>query len=323
MTLSTSPALRHISTIAIGVMTLGVIQLSGSSPVSSDPADPGVVPDTRMDATTLSAERYRPKAIDWQPCADNPAVDCGVLTLPVDYDEPRGETFDMAVARTRATDPDRRIGVLFTNPGGPGLSGVDFVTGTIAFAPVFAPIREQFDVVSFDPRGVGDSRPIQCQPGNVDLPSDLADDVAVAAAFDQFSHDFAAECAELDGTFASTVSTNNVARDMDRLRRALGEREITYSSGSYGTLLGAVYASLYPRRVRRGGEGEDGLQQGQARDPIGMRAGVGGCRRTAKGVADQMNRGRWGDVVQDVAEPVGLLGHAGDGNGLRGQAGVA
>ncbi len=204
------------------------------------------------DATTAASERYRPDEISWSPCPDNPAVECGTLTLPVDYDERHGETFDMAVARTTATDPSRRIGVLFTNPGGPGNSGVDFITGTVANAPVFAPFRERFDIVSFDPRGVARSRGIQCSPTDIDfdLPDDLGDDAALVAAFDGFSRTYAETCLATDGAFIGQVSTNNAARDMDVLRRALGERKVTYAAGSYGTQLGAVYASLFPRRLR-------------------------------------------------------------------------
>jgi pimeloyl-ACP methyl ester carboxylesterase len=197
-----------------------------------------------------AAERgFRPAPIEWTPCESNPDVQCGTLTLPVDYDDPRGDTFDMAVARIPAGAPDERIGVFMTNPGGPGFSGVDFVTGIVAVIPPFAPIRERFDVVSFDPRGTGRSRPIQCEPGDVAFDADAGDD-EIAAAFDAFSREYAASCSALDGDFIAHLSTNNVARDMDMLRRALGEREITYSAGSYGTLLGAVYASHYPRRVR-------------------------------------------------------------------------
>jgi pimeloyl-ACP methyl ester carboxylesterase len=138
-------------------MTLFALSLAAPAVAQPPP------PDTEL--TTASAERFRPARIDWSPCPENPAAECGTLTLPVDYDEPWGETFELAVARSRATDPARRIGLLLTNPGGPGLSGVDFLMFAVANAPVFAPYRERFDIVSFDPRGVGRSRPIECVPG--------------------------------------------------------------------------------------------------------------------------------------------------------------
>jgi pimeloyl-ACP methyl ester carboxylesterase len=195
----------------------------------------------------IEAETSRVERITWAPCPANPAVECGVLTLPIDYDHPNGETFDMAVARIKATNPSKRIGVLLTNPGGPGISGIDFMTFAVANAPFFKPYLEYFDIVSFDPRGVGRSRPIKCTPDSIQLPKD---DAALAATFDAFSQRYIASCLQLDGPFVTKLSTNNVARDMDRLRRALGERTITYAAGSYGTALGAVYASLFPRRLR-------------------------------------------------------------------------
>ncbi len=222
------------------------------SSVASPPTPVAAAADSTIDATTAASERYRPNRIDFVPCEDNPAAECGTLTLPVDYDDPHGETFDMAVARTVATDPAKRIGVLFTNPGGPGYSGVDFVNFAVAGSPAFAPFRERFDIVSFDPRGVARSRGIQCSPTEIDitLPDDLTDDAALISAFDAFSRAYADDCLSRDGSFIGHVGTNNVARDMDALRRALGERTVTYASGSYGSQLGAVYASLFPRRLR-------------------------------------------------------------------------
>lgn len=194
------------------------------------------------------AERYQPGPISWQPCPENAEVECGTLRLPVDYTQRHGETFDMGVVRAKATDPRKRIGALFTNPGGPGISGVDQVIFGIR-APLFVQVRSRFDIIGFDPRGVGRSRPIQCEPEPLELPDDRSD-AALAAAFDGFSRRYAEACLQQDGPFVAKVSTNNVARDMDMLRRALGERTITYASGSYGTQLGAVYASLFPKRVR-------------------------------------------------------------------------
>jgi pimeloyl-ACP methyl ester carboxylesterase len=205
--------------------------------------EPPAAPETDI------AERATPGRVSWQACPENAAVDCGVITLPVDYRKPKGEMFDMAVARIKATNPSKRIGVLFTNPGGPGISGVDFMIHVVPNVPLFATALERFDVISFDPRGVGRSRPIQCKPESGPLPEDRSD-AALAAYFDDLGRRYAETCLAQDGAFVSKVSTNNVARDMDMLRRALGERKVTYASGSYGTLLGAVYASLFPNRLR-------------------------------------------------------------------------
>lgn len=194
------------------------------------------------------AEVYQPGSITWQPCAEDKELECGTLRLPQDYRAPKGETFDMAVVRAKTTNPSKRLGVLFTNPGGPGLSGVDQVIFGIR-SPLFVLARQRFDVVGFDPRGVGRSRPIKCAPASLDLP-DGGDVEALAPLFDAFGKHYAETCLKQDGPFVAKVSTNNVARDMDVLRRALGERKITYASGSYGTQLGAVYASLFPQHLR-------------------------------------------------------------------------
>jgi pimeloyl-ACP methyl ester carboxylesterase len=166
----------------------------------------------------------------------------------MDYRKPFADKVDIAIVRARATNRAKRIGVVVTNPGGPGISGVDFVIGGIQ-APAFARIRERFDIVSFDPRGVARSRAIRCDVDFPGIPFD-SDDLTLAAAFDEVSRLYAQACFEQNGRFAGLVGTNNTARDIDMIRRALGERQITYAAGSYGSELGAVYASLYPERVR-------------------------------------------------------------------------
>lgn len=192
-----------------------------------------------------------PGSLKFKPCAENVTLDCGTLLVPVDYRKPFGEHVGIAVIRARATNPAKRIGVVVGNPGGPGISGVDFVLGGIN-VPAFARLRERFDVVSFDPRGVKRSRPVRCAADFPDPPADpdSADDVMLAAYFDEVGRAFARACFEQNGSWAGKLGTNNVARDMDLLRRALGERQITYAAGSYGSELGAVYASLFPERLR-------------------------------------------------------------------------
>lgn len=194
-------------------------------------------------------ERHQPRPLTWRPCPENATIDCATLTLPVDYDKPNGDTFDMAVARSKASDPRKRIGVVFTNPGGPGISGVDFVMFVAPNVQFFAPYRERFDIISFDPRGVGRSRPLKCAPEPLALPDDRSA-ASLAAYFDGLGRRYAKACLQQDGAFVTKLSTNNVARDMEMLRRALGERKVTYAAGSYGSQLGAVYASLFPQRLR-------------------------------------------------------------------------
>jgi pimeloyl-ACP methyl ester carboxylesterase len=194
------------------------------------------------------SERRSPRLIQFGPCPENVAAECGTLTLPVDYNNPHGETFDMAVVRAKAFDPARRIGVIVLNPGGPASSGVDFVLDGIG-VPAFDALRTGFDVVGFDVRGSQRSRPVKCdvEPrGELDgLP-----DEEIIARIDAFSQNFARTCIEQNGPFILSMNTNNIVRDMDMLRRALKEQQITYYGMSYGTVLGGVYASLFPKRVR-------------------------------------------------------------------------
>lgn len=207
--------------------------------------------ESAADALAAQADRIAHKGLTFAPCKENPSLECGTLTVPVDYGKPYGEQVGVAVIRARATNPAKRIGVVVGNPGGPGISGVDFVLGGIN-VPAFARLRERFDVVSFDPRGVGRTRPVRCVADFPDPPvgGDDADDATLAAYFDEVGKAFAKACLEQNGPWVTKLGTNNVARDIDMLRRALGEKQITYAAGSYGSELGATYVSLFPERVR-------------------------------------------------------------------------
>jgi hypothetical protein len=144
--------------------------------------------------------------IAFTPCAENASLDCGTLNVPMDYQKPYGEKVGIAVIRARATNPAKRIGVVVGNPGGPGISGVDFVIGGIN-SPAFARLRERFDVVSFDPRGVGRSRPVHCAADYPDPPADpdTADDATLAAYFDEVGRAFAKACLDQNGPWVTSI----------------------------------------------------------------------------------------------------------------------
>jgi pimeloyl-ACP methyl ester carboxylesterase len=190
----------------------------------------------------------RQPGLRFSPCVEDPSLDCGTLLVPVDYDKPYGETVGIAVIRARATKPNARIGVIVGNPGGPGISGVDFVLA-VAPSPGIARLRERFDIVSFDPRGVGRSRQVRCDFTLPPAPPQ-SDDTAIAEFLDELGRRHAQACLEQNGSFVAHIGTTSVARDIDQIRQALGESQITYAAGSYGSHLGATYASLFPRRVR-------------------------------------------------------------------------
>lgn len=202
----------------------------------------GPAPDARVESVSYG------RGLTFAPCPEKPSLDCGTLSVPLDYAASHGPSLDIAVIRARATNPAQRIGVLVGNPGGPGLSGVDFVLA-IADAPGLAPLRARFDVVSFDPRGVKRSGDVRCNfdAGPRPTPSD---DAALAAYFDELGRRHAEACFTQNGPHVAHLATVNVARDIDLIRRALGESQITYAAGSYGSQLGATYASMFPKRVR-------------------------------------------------------------------------
>lgn len=249
----TGPCSRGPLALALSVGLGVALTLADARTLMASSGQPFEGPNQPDIAQTLAAQsdQFAHSGIKFAPCPENATLDCGTLRVPVDYRKPYGEQVGIAVIRARATNRAQRIGVVVGNPGGPGISGVDFVLGGIN-VPAFARLRERFDVVSFDPRGVGRSRPVRCAADFPDPTADpdTADDATLAAYFDEVGKAFAKACFEQNGAWVTKLGTNNVARDIDLLRRALGERQITYAAGSYGSELGATYASLFPERLR-------------------------------------------------------------------------
>lgn len=191
--------------------------------------------------------RFYTQTLAWSGCAG--IFECTTLTVPLNYAHPAGRTIELAVIRAKATDPAHRIGSLITNPGGPGGSDVQFVEQSYPAQPGqpshFGPqLRADFDIVGFDPRGVGHSAPITCL-SNTQLdryfaldptpqtPADINSLVAGDKTFD-------AGCQARSGALLPYVGTPNAARDMDVLRAALGHQKMYYIGASYGTYLGAI-----------------------------------------------------------------------------------
>ncbi|PRY33282.1 alpha/beta hydrolase [Pseudosporangium ferrugineum] len=188
-----------------------------------------------------------PPPIDWQPCRTSapPGAECAFLDLPVDWSRPDGETFRFAIAR-RAADPATRVGTLIFGPGGPGDSGTKrIMTGSKRFSEE---LQRRFDIASFDPRGVGGSAPVRC-----DLPAVTDPVIDGPAAFAEriaTNRAYWASCRTDPPSLISHAGTADTVRDLDALRAALGERQVTFHGSSYGTLLGELYAERYPSHVR-------------------------------------------------------------------------
>jgi pimeloyl-ACP methyl ester carboxylesterase len=179
-------------------------------------------------------------------------VQCATQTVPLDYDKPDGETIGIAVARVPAKDQAHRIGSLIFNFGGPGGSGV---TTLPALGKDYATLRTRYDLVSFDPRGVGRSAPVECQ-NNLQLDAYFQqdatpDDPAERTKLLDNTKEFNAACETNSEKILPHVRTTDAARDLDLMRQVLGDDKLHYFGISYGTELGGVYAHLFPRNVGR------------------------------------------------------------------------
>jgi pimeloyl-ACP methyl ester carboxylesterase len=190
------------------------------------------------------------QALEWSACGDD---ECATLTVPLDYDDPAGPTIGIHLDRRPADDQDAKVGSLLVNPGGPGEPGSTVAANASGY---FRPaLLRHFDIVGFDPRGTGQSDPVDClSDGALDAyvagdPEPSTPDEA--RTFVQLTRGLGRGCAQLSGDLASHVSTQEAARDIDVLRAVLGERVISYFGFSYGTELGATYAELFPGRVGR------------------------------------------------------------------------
>ncbi len=187
------------------------------------------------------------KRIEWTNCGAD--LECGFVDVPADYRSPEADTIKIAVNVLRTASPEQRIGYLLVNPGGPGGSGVELVAGGDRFADQ---LLERFDIVGFDPRGVGASEPaFSCGASGeqlellaaIDMPIDSPDDVAAGEAAANL-------CIQSMGPVGGLLHSEYVARDMDEIRKALGVEQISYLGFSYGSTLGVWYATLFPQSVR-------------------------------------------------------------------------
>ncbi|WP_227997544.1 alpha/beta hydrolase [Nocardia australiensis] len=186
--------------------------------------------------------------LDWQPCRENAEFDCATIAVPVDWARPRGATIDVAVVREQAGDVERKVGTLVSLPGGPGSSGVDEILRGGKFSPQ---LRERFDIVSIDPRGVQRSHPVRCDSGLVaSQPNMVPDAGGRIEEVRSYARDLADSCRTYTGPLIDHLDAASVARDVDALRAALGEDQLTLYSRSYGTMPAQAYAELFPKRLR-------------------------------------------------------------------------
>jgi pimeloyl-ACP methyl ester carboxylesterase len=254
-----SPLRRHLA--ALGVVAVVATACSSGSGVTTEHADadapastgsaptgPGSTVDPGNDPGT--GEGTGEGTIEWQSVDDS--LQTAILEVPVDYDEPDGDTFELFLVRRLANDQDDKIGSLLINPGGPGAGGAEFAAGAEFIFD--EEILDRFDIIGWDPRGAGYSRPaIDCIDdydeyyAGIDI---TPDDDAERQAIVDVARDFAEQCVDKNGDIIDHVGTNNSARDIDAIRQALGEDTISYFGFSYGSELGATWATMFPDTVR-------------------------------------------------------------------------
>ncbi|GAA3831299.1 alpha/beta hydrolase [Streptomyces phyllanthi] len=193
--------------------------------------------------------------LDWSPCIPGGRFDCATAKVPLDYGAPGGRTVDLAVIRRKATDPGRRIGTLFYNPGGPGGPGTVQMPQNYESFP--QEVRERFDIVSWDPRGIGNSTAMNCfadpeeaTAWSASKPAGFPVGERERKTWIAAYKDLTRRCQQRDPELLRHVSTADTARDLDQLRQSVGESQLSYLGMSYGTILGATYANLFPGKVR-------------------------------------------------------------------------
>ncbi len=288
-------ALFTTAALLLAGCSSGTSTSTASSPVAGAAAALAPLPGS----TPAALAPYYAQEPAWRDCGV-PGFQCATVKAPLDYAEPSAGDVRLAVARKKATGPGKRLGSLLVNPGGPGGSAVGYLQ---MYAGIGYPaeVRARYDMVAVDPRGVARSEPVECLNGPAmdaytrtdTTPDDEKETEALVSAYRTFAEGCGAKKPEL----LRHVSTVETARDMDIVRAVLGDEKLTYVGASYGTLLGATYAGLFPERTGR-------LVLDGAMDPSlsaryqpgadgGLRHGVRGVREGLR-AAERLPAGRQG-----------------------------
>lgn len=222
------------------------------------PNEPSSVSQTPVvEGAPAGFEDLYAQSLDWQSCegSGSGAFDCVTVTAPLDWSDREAGEIELAVIR-RSADNGSPIGSLLTNPGGPGASGYDLIANSASFA-VGDELASAYDVIGFDPRGVGRSTAVTCfAPAEMDaylfdIPADPRGSQGWEDELTVRNNEFVAACEDGSDGILPFITTDNAARDLDLLRAVLGDTKLNYIGYSYGTFLGATYAKLFPERVGR------------------------------------------------------------------------
>lgn len=237
---------RDLTAVAVAV---GLVLSACTGGSDGPPATAGDSP-SRTQAVSPDLAPYYNQEIDWRDCG---SFQCGSIKVPLDYQDPSGRAITVEVLRRPANDRADRVGSLLVNPGGPGVSGINYARNSEFLFN--EPLLDHYDIVGWDPRGVGVSTSVECLSDEqtdqylaADGTPDSAAEVNQLVKLQRF---FTSTCQENSGRLLPHIGTFNSARDMDILRSALGEGRTDYFGASYGTELGATYAELFPERVGR------------------------------------------------------------------------
>ncbi|MFJ9605982.1 alpha/beta hydrolase [Kitasatospora sp. NPDC101176] len=265
LALSTAALLAATAAPAPAAPQQSTAPQQSAAPPGARADDPGTAPDSdgAPDSTADSAPgevtgldglaAYRHQPVTWATCADPglaaSGTECATLKVPLDYRAPRGRTLDLAISRIRASDPAERRGILQTNPGGPGSRGLDMPTALLARA---APeVAAAYDVIGMDTRGTGASGALDCGLERGSWLRSVGTDQSGFEESRRLAKNDADACWAKYPDLLPHLTTRNIARDVDLVRAALGERRTSWFGQSYGSLLGAVYAQMFPGRVDR------------------------------------------------------------------------
>ena len=253
----TPTARRRLGAVALPV----VLSVALSGCLLTGEEEPEALPSPTLSAKPVPSpsgseaapdlERYYTQDVDWSRCRQR--LECAEIQVPLDYEKPDGETISISLLRVPAASKEQRVGSLVVNPGGPGGSGIQYAANASSYFG--SELRQAFDIVGFDPRGVGESTPVDCLPDEKldafvasDPDPDTPEEVDRS---DELVREFGEGCVAESGVLASHVSTVEAARDVDIIREVLGDRRLSWFGASYGTFLGATYADLFPGRVGR------------------------------------------------------------------------
>ncbi|MEU5896877.1 MULTISPECIES: alpha/beta hydrolase [Streptomyces] len=242
------------ATLALAAGVTGCATSTDDSPTEAGSQANTSADNAAYTATLKGLDRYYQQRLDWGPCKDpeltRTGTQCAKVTVPLDYAAPKGPTLSLTVSRMKATGSDReRRGIIQTNPGGPGGHGLGMPAQLRA--KMTPRVAAAYDVIGMDTRGLGESSPLDCGLDSISWFRGAGFDRASFDRVAKKSADDARKCNKKYGDRLAHYSTRNIARDVDVIRGALGERKTSWFGQSYGTYLGAVYANMFPDRVDR------------------------------------------------------------------------